>query len=162
MKNITHIISRLQQNQLKHLSTLDIINKLILTLPKAVREGIIFATLKGETLFIATRHISLCAEINNFRANDLLSTIKTMLDCAPKNSPLSQNLAPLKAIKQIKAYTPRDILQNLDDEKIVVRYYKERATGDFEIDENSPFKEIFENIKLAIKRNIENELKRKN
>lgn len=161
MKNITHIISRLRQNQLKRLSTLDIINKLILTLPKAVREGIIFTTLKGETLFIATRHISLCAEINNFRANDLLSAIKSMLDCAPKNSALSQNLAPLKAIKHIKAYTPKDILQN-DDEKIVVRYYKERATGDFEVDENSPFKEIFENIKLAIKRNLENELKRKN
>lgn len=162
MKNITHIISRLQQNQLKRLSTLDIINKLILTLPKAVREGIIFTTLKGETLFIATRHISLCAEINNFRANDLLGTIKSMLDCAPQNSALSQNLAPLKAIKHIKAYTPKDILQNADDEKIVVRYYKERATGDFEVDENSPFKEIFENIKLAIKRNLENELKRKN
>lgn len=161
MKKVTHIISHLQQNQLKHLSTLDIINKLILTLPKAVREGIIFTTLKGETLFIATRHISLCAEINHFRSNDLLSAIQSMQDCAP-NSAHSQNLAILAQIKHIKAYTPKHILEHLGDEKIVIRYYKERAVGDFEVDENSPFKEIFKNIKSAIKRNLENELKRAN
>lgn len=162
MKKVTHIISHLQQNQLKHLSTLDIINKLILTLPKAVREGIIFATLKGETLFIATRHISLCAEINHFRSNDLLLAIQSLLDSAPKNSAISQNLAILAKIKHIKAYTPKHILEHLGDEKIVIRYYKERATGSFEVDENSPFKEIFKNIKSAIKRNLENELKRAN
>ena len=141
-----------------------------------MREGIIFAKIKGETLFIATRHISFCAEINHFRANDLLCAIESILDSAkslpdsakstrdsaPKNTALSQNLDILRQIKRIRAYTPTHILNHLEDEKVVVIYYKETATGDFQVDENSPFKEIFEDIKSAIKRNLANELKRKN
>lgn len=38
-----------------------------------------------------------------------------------------------------------------------VRYYKERAKGNFNINPNSPFKEYFEKIRQKIKENLRNE-----
>ncbi|MGX3012123.1 hypothetical protein ACWIUD_11335 [Helicobacter sp. 23-1044] len=166
MKNIQSVISNLRHTSLKKLNSNAIINKLLLTLPKSVRDGVLFATLKGETLFIATRHISLCAEINNFRANDLLNAINSLLDSAnlAQNSDLSQNLALLSKIKKIKAYTPKNILDYTQNksEKFEVIHYKERARGDFSVNENSPLKDIFTNIKNSIKKNLADESKRAN
>lgn len=177
MKNIQSIISNLAKNHLKKLSTIGIINKLILTLPKALRKNILFTSVKNETLFIATKHISTCIEINKFRANDILNAINLILDSAKKDSMqysqsldftmvnFNEDLEILSKIKSIKAYVPTHILEQTSqdsDEKIAIIYYKERAKGDFAIIEDSPFRDIFEEIKIAIKRNLDDELKREN
>ena len=80
MKNIQSIISNLRRSSLKRLNSNAIINKLLLTLPKDLRKSILFGTIKGDTLFIATANKGVCAEINNFRANDLLNAINFIID----------------------------------------------------------------------------------
>ena len=55
---------------------------MLLTLPKDLRKSILFGTIKGDTLFIATTNKGVCAEINNFRANDLLNAINFMCESA--------------------------------------------------------------------------------
>ncbi len=181
MKNIQSIISNLRRSSLKRLNSNAIINKLLLTLPKDLRKSILFGTIKGDTLFIATANKGVCAEINNFRANDLLNAINFMCESAesiidsgesranlnanPTN--LSDDLASLRKIKKIKAYIPQNILEILQSKSqqqaniIITEHYKERALGTFHISENSPFKEIFSAIKDAIKRNAD-ESKRAN
>lgn len=184
MKNIQSIISNLRRSSLKRLNSNAIINKLLLTLPKDLRKSILFGTIKGDTLFIATaNNKGVCAEINNFRANDLLNAINFMCESAesivdssesradsresianPTN--LSDDLAILRKIKKIKAYIPKTILENdkksaQKGEEFIIECYKERALGTFHISENSPFKEIFSAIKDAIKRNAD-ESKRAN
>ncbi len=177
MKNIQSIISNLRRSSLKRLNSNAIINKLLLTLPKDLQKSILFGTLKGDTLFIATANKGVCAEINNFRAIDLLNAINFMCESAesivdsgesranPTN--LSDDLALLRKIKKIKAYIPQNILEILDKksaqkgDEFIIERYKERAVGTFHISENSPFKEIFSAIKDAIKRNAD-ESKRAN
>lgn len=79
----------------------------------------------------------------------------------PLNANLAEDLETLRRIKKVKAYVPKNILEHKDSvECVKVAYFKERAKGDFTIDEDSPFREIFEAIKIAIKRNLANELKR--
>lgn len=181
MKNIQSIISNLRRSSLKRLNSNAIINKLLLTLPKDLRKSILFGTIKGDTLFIATANKGVCAEINNFRANDLLNAINFMCESAesiidsgesranlnanPTN--LSDDLVILRKIKKIKAYIPQNILEISQSKSqqqaniIITEHYKERALGTFHISENSPFKEIFSAIKDAIKRNAD-ESKRAN
>lgn len=178
MKNIQSIISNLRQHSLKRLNSNAIINKLLLTLPKDLQKSILFGTLKGDTLFIATANKGVCAEINNFRANDLLNAINFMCESAESivdsgesranlNANQSDDLAILRKIKKIKAYIPQNILEILDKksaqkgDEFIIEHYKERAVGTFHISENSPFKEIFSAIKDAIKRNAD-ESKRAN
>ena len=154
---------------------------MLLTLPKDLRKSILFGTIKGDTLFIATANKGVCAEINNFRANDLLNAINFMCESAesiidlgesranlnanPTN--LSDDLVILRKIKKIKAYIPQNILEISQSKSqqqaniIITEHYKERALGTFHINENSPFKEIFSAIKDAIKRNAD-ESKRAN
>ena len=161
---------------------------MLLTLPKDLRKSILFGTIKGDTLFIATANKGVCAEINNFRSNDLLNAINFMCESAesiidlgesrtdsresranlsanPTN--LSDDLAILRKIKKIKAYIPKNILEISQSKSqqqaniIITEHYKERALGTFHISENSPFKEIFSAIKDAIKRNAD-ESKRAN
>lgn len=182
MKNIQNIISNLRQHSLKRLNSNAIINKLLLTLPKDLQKSILFGTLKGDTLFIATANKGVCAEINNFRANDLLNAINFMCESAEsivdsgesranlnanQSTNLSDDLAILRKIKKIKAYIPQNILEILDKksaqkgDEFIIERYKERAVGTFHISENSPFKDIFGAIKDAIKRNAD-ESKRAN
>ena len=137
MKNIQSIISNLRRSSLKRLNSNAIINKLLLTLPKDLRKSILFGTIKGDTLFIATANKGVCAEINNFRANDLLNAINFIIDSSlrgdshesPKQSTnqnldchdsalpnlamteIKQDLASLHKIKKIKAYIPQNILE---------------------------------------------------
>lgn len=81
----------------------------------------------------------------------------------PLNANLANDLETLRRIKKVKAYVPKNILEHKDSvERVKVAYFKERAKGDFAIDEDSPFREIFEAIKTAIKQNLANELKRQN
>lgn len=136
-------------------------------MPKPLRENILFASIKNDTLLIATKHIAISAEINNFRTYDILNAIKLMLDSThlisqnPLNENLAKDLETLRRIKKVKAYVPKNILEHKDStESVKVMYFKERAKGDFTIDEDSPFREIFEAIKVAIKQNLANELKR--
>lgn len=182
MKNIQSIISNLRRDSLKRLNSNAIINKLLLTLPKDLQKSILFGTLKGDTLFIATTNKSICTEINNFRVPDLLNAINFILDSsllankateAIHESKMDyliiereQNLEILRKIKKIKAYIPRNRLKQEEQNKykrkadiIIIEHYKERATGKFHISKNSPLKEIFGAIKDAIKRN-NNEAKR--
>ena len=158
---------------------------MLLTLPKDLQKSILFGTIKGDTLFIATANKGVCAEINNFRANDLLNAINFIIDSLLRESEANeaiheskidchdfalqnlamtereQNLATLRKIKKIKAYIPQNILEILQAKSqqkattIITEHYKERALGAFKINENSPFKEIFSAIKDAIKRNAE-------
>lgn len=167
MKNIQSIISNLTQNRFKKLSTINIINKLILTLPKALRKNILFVSIKNDTLLIATKHIGTCVEINNFRSNDILNAINLILDSAKNGTlhcdcaNLASDLETLKTIKKVKAYVPKNLLEHKEStQNISVIYYKERAKGDFIISEDSAFRDIFEAIKIAIKKNLDNELKR--
>lgn len=177
MKNIQSIISNLRRSSLKRLNSNAIINKLLLTLPKDLQKSILFGTIKGDTLFIATANKGVCAEINNFRSNDLLNAINFMCESAESivdsgesmanlNANLSDDLVILRKIKKIKAYIPKAILENdkksaQKGDEFIIEHYKERAVGTFHISENSPFKEIFGAIKDAIKRNAD-ESKRAN
>ena len=181
MKNIQSIISNLRRGSLKKLNSNAIINKLLLTLPKDLRKHILFGTLKGGTLLIAVANKGVCAEINHFKANDLLNAIDLMqnafdssessanfgVDSSDFNANLKDDLAILRQIKKIRAYIPKNILEILqnkslkNDDKIIIQCYKERAKGEFIISENCPFSEIFSKIKSAIKKNID-ESKRAN
>lgn len=173
MKNIQSIISNLRRTSLKKLNSNAIINKLLLTLSKDLRKHILFATLKAETLLIAVANKGVCAEINHFKAQDLLNAIDLMqnaFDSGESSESLDANLnadlAILRKIKKIKAYIPKNILEISqkkslnNDDKIFVECYKERAKGKFIISENCPFSDIFSKIKSAIKQN--NESKRTN
>ena len=191
MKNIQSIISNLRRGSLKKLNSNAIINKLLLTLPKDLQKHILFGSLKGDTLLIAVANKGVCAEINHFKAQDLLNAIDLMqnafgesskdsrLDSAKSsanqslnqsanfNANLKDDLAILRQIKHIRAYVPKNILEILqnkslkNDDKIIIQCYKERAKGEFTISKNSPFSEIFSKIKSAIKKNID-ESKRAN
>lgn len=180
MKNIQSIISNLRRTSLKKLNSNAIINKLLLTLSKDLRKHILFATLKAETLLIAVANKGVCAEINHFKAQDLLNAIDLMcmsldscessanfgVDSSDFNANLKDDLEILRQIKQIRAYVPKNILEISqkkslkNDDKIFVECYKERAKGKFIISENCPFSDIFSKIKSAIKQN--NESKRQN
>ncbi len=181
MKNIQSIISNLRRDSLKKLNSNAIINKLLLTLPKDLQKSILFGTLKGDTLLIATANKGVCTEINNFRAPNLLNAINLMCESAESiaysgesranlnanHTNLSDDLEILRKIKKIKAYIPQNILEILQSKSqqqaniIITEHYKERALGTFHINENSPFKEIFSAIKSAIRHNID-ESKRAN
>lgn len=169
MKNIQSVISNLRRGSLKKLNSNAIINKLLLTLPKDLQKHILFGALKGDTLLIAVANKGVCAEINHFKANDLLNAIDLMcmsLDLGESNKDsressanLKDDLKILRQIKQIRAYVPKNILEILqekslkNDDKIIIQYYKERAKGEFNISKNCPFGEIFSKIKSAIKKN---------
>lgn len=168
MKNIQSIISNLKHTSLKKLNTTDIINKLILTFPKALQEKIVFGTLKGDTLLLATTHISVSAEINKFRTDDILNTINLICESFESQhlcdcNDLDEQLAILRKIKKVKAYVPKKILENRhmikESDIIIIECYKERALGTFSVNENSKFKDIFNTIKSAILRNND-EIKR--
>ena len=170
MKSIQSIISNLRHGSLKKLNSNAIINKLLLTLPKDLQKHILFGSLKGDTLLIAVANKGVCAEINHFKAQDLLNAIDLMqnaFDLGESSANLKDDLAILRQIKQIRAYVPKNILEILqnkslkNDDKIIIQCYKERAKGEFTISKNSPFSEIFSKIKSAIKKNID-ESKRAN
>ena len=180
MKNIQSVISNLRHTSLKKLNSNAIINKLLLTLPKDLQKHILFGALKADTLFVAVANKGVCAEINHFKANDLLNAIDLMcmsldlgesskdsressanfgVDLSDFNANLKDDLAILRQIKQIRAYVPKNILEILqekslkNDDKIIIQCYKERAKGEFNISKNCPFSEIFSKIKSAIKKN---------
>ena len=188
MKNIQSVISNLRRGSLKKLNSNAIINKLLLTLPKDLQKHILFGALKADTLLIAVANKGVCAEINHFKANDLLNAIDLMrnafdlgesskdsressanfgIDSSDFNANLKDDLVILRQIKQIRAYVPKNILEILqekslkNDDKIIIQCYKERAKGEFIISKNSPFSDIFSKIKSAIKKNID-ESKRAN
>ena len=149
-------------------------------MPKDLQKHILFGALKGDTLFIAVANKGVCAEINHFKAQDLLNAIDLMcmsLDLGESNKDsressanfganssdfsanLKDDLKILRQIKQIRAYVPKNILEILhekslkNDDKIIIQCYKERAKGEFKISKNCPFREIFSKIKSAIKKN---------
>ncbi|RDU62907.1 hypothetical protein [Helicobacter sp. MIT 14-3879] len=159
MKNIQTIISNLaKKNNFKRLNSLNIINKLILTLPHNLRKSILFPVIKKDILLIAMNHPASASEFNNFKAKDILILLD-MLKEEQNNIALDE----IKNIKQIKAYVPKDILNRFSivrkeipkDDVIVIETYEERSNGEFYIDCNNVFKQQFEDIRLIIKNNNE-------
>lgn len=151
MKNIQSIISNLSiKSNFKRLNTLNIINKLILTLPHNLRKSTLFSVIKNDSLLLAMNHPSSVSEFNNFRVRDMLLALDMLRE---QNS---INIDEIRHIKQIRAYIPRDILKHykrkLDDE-IIIETYEERSSGEFYVDSANIFKEQFEAIKRAIRNN---------
>lgn len=152
MKNIQSIISNLAiRRNFKHLNTINIIDKLILTLPHNLRKSILFHKLKNDTLLLAMNHPSSVSEFNNFKAKDIMLALEMLKE---------QNeidINEIKNIKQVRAYLPKNILNNykkdFKDDVIVIETYEERSSGEFYVDINNAFKEQFEAIKRAIKNN---------
>ena len=143
MKNIQSVISNLRRGSLKKLNSNAIINKLLLTLPKDLRKHILFGSLKGDTLLIAVANKGVCAEINHFKAQDLLNAIDLMqnafdlgesskdsclnsaessanfgIDSSDFNANLKDDLEILRQIKQIRAYVPKNILEILQNKSL--------------------------------------------
>lgn len=152
MKNIQSIISNLTiRRNFKHLNTLNIIDKLILTLPHNLRKSILSYKLKNDTLLIAMNHPSIVSEFNNFKSRDMLFA----LDMLKEQDEI--DVSEIKNIKQIRAYLPKNILNNykkdFKDDVIVIETYEERSSGEFYVDPNNAFKEQFDAIKRAIKNN---------
>lgn len=157
MKSFQSILFNLSKKKcFKHLKTINIINKLILTLPCSLRKSVIFTSIKNDTLFIAMNHPAYTSEFNNFKANILLSIIEQLKE----NYQNKDELDEIKNIKKIKAYVPKDVLNNfvihskndeIDFTIKIIPIYKERSSGEFIVESSNPFKKEFENIKKIIK-----------
>lgn len=157
MKNFQAIISNLyNQDNFKNLYTIEIINKLIATLPYNLRKSFMYSSIKNEILLLAFDHPTSVSEFNNYKKIIMLNTLE-QLKIINQDSVQFQKL---HRIKDIKAYLPKNILNrfdigDIDIEYKVIEYYKERSSGDFIIDENGPYKKEFLAIKNAIKNNNE-------
>ena len=177
MNNFQYIISSiLNQGNFKKIQTIAIINKIIATLPYNLKKSFMHSSIKGKTLLLTFNHPTSVSEFNNYKKNIVLNTIE-QLKILKKDS---ADFEILKDIKDIKAYLPKNILNrfdtlntdyealdssnnylfefntsNIDIEYKTIEYYKERANGDFIIDENSPYAKEFLSIKNAIKKNNE-------
>ncbi len=157
MKNFQVIISNLyNQDKFRNLYSIRIINKLTATLPYNLRRSFMYSSIKQEILLFAFDHPTSVSEFNNYKKTIMLNTLE-QLKVINKDS---VEFEQLYKIKDIKAYLPRNILHRFDINNIemeykVVDYYKERANGDFIIDENNPYKSQFLAIKKAIKSNNE-------
>ena len=159
MKNMQSVISKISnKKEFKKLNEFLIINKLIAALPFYLRKSFLFSSIKGRTLFLAMNHPSSASEINNHKKEIILNQIKQIqnLNLLDSNS---------KNINDIKAYVPHSILSNFQIikneeiaiQKIKIYFYIERATGNFEI-QNNTFKSHFDEIKTIIK-NVRNNQK---
>ena len=157
MKNFQSIISNIfNQEHFKKIHTIAIINKLIATLPYNLRKSFLFSSIKGEMLLLAFDHPTSVSEFNHYKKHIMLNTIE-QLKIVKKDS---ADIEMIKNINDIRAYLPKNILNRFDIGDIeieyqTIEYYKERANGDFIIDENSPYANDFLSIKNAIKKNNE-------
>ncbi|RAX54053.1 hypothetical protein CCY99_05060 [Helicobacter sp. 16-1353] len=157
MKNIQSIISNItKQSQFKPLNRFKIINKLIATLPYNLRKSALYSSIKGEMLLIAFNHPTSVSEFNNYKQKIMLDILE-QLKILYKDT---KYFDEIKDIKTIKAYLPRNILNNFDmpgmeniTENAMIEYYKERANGSFYISKDSPFYNHFKEIQSIIKNN---------
>lgn len=153
MKSISHIISNLSKSKnLNRLENIRIINKLIATFPLNFRKSYLFSVIKNNTLYLALNHPSYVNEINNYKKDIILKHIEVMQD-------LYKDYNLFQSIKDIKAYLPKNILNNLNlinkNNKafltdIVVETYVERASGEFNINSDNVFFDKFNRIKSII------------
>ena len=119
MKNFQAIISNLyNQDNFKNLYTIEIINKLIATLPYNLRKSFMYSSIKNEILLLAFDHPTSVSEFNNYKKIIMLNTLE-QLKIINQDSVQFQKL---HRIKDIKAYLPKNILNRFDIGDIDIEY----------------------------------------
>lgn len=142
MKNIKEILNHLPvpyNNKIKIQRCLKI---LISTLPKTQQKYILYTYLKGETLYIVTKHQAI-----NFELYQKLSDIKTALSLIQKNLKKCNSIK----ISSLKAYTtytkPRKTIQKIENFTL-----RKELKGNFEnLAKNKKIYKVFEEIREIIK-----------
>lgn len=181
MKSIQSIISRFYREH-SRLRSLRVIALLIAPLPQNLRKNYLFASFKPHKnptkIAIAFNHPSAASEFDTYFAKESLARLRAIV--AGEAEILQKDLgdlSELENITEIRGYLPKNVLSQFDiipknayaksaawgesglqnEEKTAVLCYKERARGDFVVDEKSPFYEDFEKIRAAIKKNLSEE-----
>lgn len=145
MKKSSNIITHLKNQPLySKLKTVKCFEKIKSLLPPRLSSAILFIYIKNDILFFVLNHPGYKMEFNYN-----LNLIKGVLKELKKRELVCKDLV----FKDVKAFVSNKIdleeNKNQTEEKLT---YKERATGDFEINtDNENLKNIFQNIKKIIK-----------
>ncbi len=142
MKNIKEILNHLPVPYNDKIKVQRCLKKLISTLPPRYHKYILYTYLKGETMYIVTKHQAI-----NFELYQKLSDIKTALSLIQKNLKKCNSIK----ISSLKAYTtytkPQKTIQKIENFTL-----RKELKGNFEnLAKNKKIHKAFEEIRKIIK-----------